>query len=403
MPEYQNCYSVSNVNNKVRIILEGDLSDIWVQGEISNFHHHPSSGHMYFTLKDDRSELRCAMFHGNNSYLTFKPTDGMNVKLFGNVTIFEKRGQIQLIVSSMLPDGDGELFKSYEALKKTLLEEGLFNKKFKLQLPSYPQKIGIITSISGSVFKDIKNVLARRASYINLVIKSVKVQGTGAADQIIDAIQLFNRFNDIDIIIICRGGGTIEDLWAFNEESVARAIFKSSIPIISAIGHETDFTIADFVADLRAPTPSAAAEQAAPSTNNLLSQFSKAEKSLVNNIKNQLTKNWIALDQMEIRNNNQKPQNKLFIQSERVLQLNNRLKNSINTIAIRSADHLTFIEKQLLNLSPRKVLKRGYSLAIDKSNRIIRSSNQISIGDVFSLNTSDGTFEAKKMSDNSDI
>ena len=402
MSEFQQkCYSVSNLNNSIRTVLEGELSDIWVQGEISNFHHH-GSGHMYFTLKDDRSELRCVMFKGNNSYLTFKPVDGLNVKLFGNVTIYERRGHIQLIVSNMLPQGDGDLYKSFEALKKTLLDEGMFNKEHKLALPLYPQKVGIVTSSSGAVFKDMVNVLARRAPYLSIIVKSVKVQGTGSSKEIAEAIELFNKFSDVDSLIIGRGGGTIEDLWAFNEESVARAIFKSSIPIISAVGHETDFTIADFVADLRAPTPSAAAEQAAPSIDNILSQFSKAEKLLINNMKNHLVSNWYSLDQLEIRNNNQQPKNKLIIQKEKLQQLNNRFVNFIKIKKIRSNDQLKSLEKQLLNLNPGKVLERGYSIAIDKSNEIIRSSGQIPVGDLFWLNTSDGRFEAKKLSDDSD-
>ncbi len=191
-------------------------------------------------------------------------------------------------------------------------------------------------------------------------------------------------------------------MWAFNEENVARAIFKSSIPIISAVGHETDFTIADFVADLRAPTPSAAAELAAPSIDSISSQFLKAEKSLINNMKNRLLSNWYSLDQLEIRNNNQRPKNKLIIQNEKLQQLNNRLMNSIKIKKIRFNDQLKSLEKQLLNLNPGKVLERGYSLAIDKSNEIIRSSGQIPVGDLFWLNTSDGSFEAKKLSDDSD-
>jgi len=401
MSEYPQCRSVSNVNNEIKTILKDELSDIWVQGEISNFHHH-SSGHMYFTLKDDRSELRCVMFKSNNSYLTFRPNDGLNVKLYGNVTIFERRGQIQLVASNMIPYGEGDLFKSFEALKKTLHNEGVFDKEHKLTIPSYPQRIGIITSYSGAVLKDIINILKRRAPYLKILVKSVKVQGLGASSEIVEAIELFNKLNNVDLLIIGRGGGSIEDLWAFNEENVARGIFKSSIPIISAIGHETDFTIADFVADLRAPTPSAAAELAAPTTDNLLNQFHNVKNSLIHNMKNQIVNSWVALDQMEIRNNNQQPTNKLANQNEKLLGLKNRLENSIKTMEIRYSDNLTFIEKQLQNLNPLKVLDRGYSLAFDKENQIIRFSNQIPIGGLFCLKTSDGSFEAKKMSDDSD-
>ena len=236
MPEHRNYLSVSDLNSKIRYSLENNLSSVWVKGELSNFHHHPSSGHMYFTLKDDKNEIRCAMFRINNQFLNFSPNDGVSVRLFGDVTFFEQRGSIQIKVSMMEEDGVGDLFRAFEKMKTNLEKEGLFDNKHKKSLPLYPDKVGIITSGSGAAVRDIINVLGRRAPHVTLVLKSVKVQGDGASNEISEAIELFNRNKNVDLMIIGRGGGSIEDLWAFNEEIVARSIFKSSIPIISAVG-----------------------------------------------------------------------------------------------------------------------------------------------------------------------
>jgi exodeoxyribonuclease VII large subunit len=226
MPEYQSCYTVSNLNSQIRNLLEGSLSDIWVKGEISNFHHHPSSGHMYFTLKDENGELRCAMFRGNNQYLKFKPGNGMEVRLFGSVTVYEQRGQVQLKVSLMEPVGIGDLFKAFDALKKALSEEGLFDSVHKQPLPKYPKKIGVVTSGSSAAFQDIIHVLKRRSPHVEIILKSVSVQGESSALDIADGINEMNQFGQVDVIILGRGGGSLEDLWSFNEEAVARSIFN---------------------------------------------------------------------------------------------------------------------------------------------------------------------------------
>ena len=226
MHEHRNYLSVSDLNSKIRYSLERDLSSIWVKGELSNFHHHPSSGHMYFTLKDELNEIRCAMFRANNQFLKFNPIDGMSIRLFGDISFYEQRGSIQIKVSIMEEDGIGDLHKAFEKMKAALEKEGLFDKKYKKLLPRHPKKIGIITSESGAAIKDIFNVLGRRAPQVKLILKSVKVQGDYSSNQISEAIELFNFKNCVDVIIIGRGGGSIEDLWAFNEEIVARAIFK---------------------------------------------------------------------------------------------------------------------------------------------------------------------------------
>ena len=399
MSEFQDCFTVSNLNIRIRELLEHRFTDVWVKGEISNFHHHPSSGHMYFTLKDTGSEIRCAMFRINNSYLKFKPNDGMEVRLFGLVTVYEKRGQVQLKVSIMEPLGLGDLYKSFELLKKSLNEEGLFLEKHKEKIPSYPINIGIITSGSSSACQDILNVLSRRAPNINVLILSVRVQGDGAADEIVQAINTFNEYGGVDVLILARGGGSIEDLWSFNEEKVARSIFSSSIPIISGIGHETDFTIADFVSDLRAPTPSAAAELAAPLLDDMLLSISETQSRLIRSMKNQLEQKWQIKDQIDKRIANQQPATKIERQSEKLSQLYKRFILAIDIKCEKYSKHTESLSKQLINLGPKHVLERGYAIPFDQSGNIIRKADQISVGEEFALKTARGSLSAKKTSD----
>lgn len=255
--------SVSEISNLIKAVVEENFSYVNVEGEISNFKPHVS-GHWYWTLKDSKAQINCAMWKGLNNYVFFTPQDGMKVVVTGRVTVYPPRGNYQIEVQSMKPAGEGELQAAFEKLKRKLAAEGLFDEEHKKPIPKFSNKIGIVTAIDGAAFKDIISVAQRRFPLVELVIIPTKVQGEGAAEQIAESINLFNKRNDIDLIIIGRGGGSIEDLWAFNEEVVARAIFKSKIPIISGVGHEIDYTIADFVADLRAPTPTAAMELATP-------------------------------------------------------------------------------------------------------------------------------------------
>ncbi len=399
MSEFQDCYTVSNLNRKIRDLLEYQLIDIWVKGEISNFHHHPSSGHMYFTLKDGGSELRCTMFRMNNSYLKFKPSDGMEVRLFGLVTVYEKRGQVQFKVTNMEPLGLGDLYRAYELLKRSLDEEGLFDDRHKIKIPPYPNKIGIITSGSGSAYQDILNVLSRRNPNIDVLLKSVKVQGNGSAEEIVDAIEIFNNYDDVDLLVIARGGGSIEDLWSFNEEKVARAIFDSSIPIISGIGHETDYTITDFVSDLRAPTPSAAAELAVPQLDDLLSYLAETKNRLIRSVIQLLEQKWQIKDQLQKRASYQQPIKKIERQFEKLNILHDRSVKLINFKYEKWFQHTEYLSKQLLSLGPKQVLERGYAIPFNQSGEIIRRADQISIGEGFELKTAKGSLGAKKTSD----
>jgi len=252
-------FTVSEITAEIKWTLEGGFSDLWVQGEISNFKHH-SSGHLYFSLKDDRAQLRAACFRNNNRYLKFRPEDGLEVLARGRISVYEPRGDYQFLVDYMEPLGKGSLQLAFEQLKERLRKEGLFEDALKKVLPLLPEKVGIVTSPTGAAIQDMLRVLKRRNSALHVLLYPAKVQGSGAAEEIAAGIDYLNGRTDIDVIIVGRGGGSIEDLWAFNEEIVVRAIFRSRIPVISAVGHEVDFTISDFVADLRAPTPSAAAE-----------------------------------------------------------------------------------------------------------------------------------------------
>ena len=399
MPELRNQYTVSELNAQIRFLLEGSFSDIWVTGEISNFHYHPSSGHMYFTIKDDRGEMQCAMFRGNNRYLKFKPTDGMEIRVLGSVSIYEQRGQVQLIVSRMEPAGLGDLFKAFEALKKTLSEEGLFDAIHKNPIPKFPRKIGVITSGSGAALQDILNVLNRRSPQVDILVRSTKVQGDESAQDISKAIQEFNDHGLVDVIIVGRGGGSIEDLWSFNEEIVSRSIFESTIPIISAVGHETDFTIADFVADLRAPTPSIAAELATTPVKDILILLREIEKGFKRVLKRDIEQAWVLTDHLEARVSNQQPQKKIQRQVERLTQFDQRLRHGISTTQNHFSEKTEALQKQLTSLGPNQVLDRGYAIALMKNGDLIRNAVDISIGDSFSLKTGNGSFGAEKTTD----
>lgn len=281
-------FSVSQLTRYIKEVFDFDevLNDVIVKGEVSNFKLH-SSGHMYFTLKDNEAKIKCVMFKGYSSRLKFMPEDGMNIIAYGSVTVYERDGQYQLYCSKLEPDGYGSLYLAFEQLKEKLLKEGLFDEKYKKKLPVFPRKIGVVTSSTGAVIRDIINVSSKRFCGISILLYPAKVQGDGAAESIVEGIRYFNTRDDIDVIIIGRGGGSIEELWAFNEEIVARAIFESRIPVISAVGHETDYTIADFVADVRASTPSHAAEIAVPRFDELKFKINSYQEALYRYFKKQ--------------------------------------------------------------------------------------------------------------------
>lgn len=380
--------TVSQLNGYIKKILDSNiiLNNVWVKGEISNFKLH-YSGHMYLTLKDENSVLKAVMFRGSNKNLAFKPEDGMKVMARGRVSVYEAGGAYQLYIEEMTVDGIGDLYIAYEQLKKKLAEEGLFDEQLKKNIPLYPEKVGVVTATTGAAVRDIINVISRRFPYSEIIIYPSLVQGAAAAPNIVEGINYFNNMNMVDTIIVGRGGGSIEDLWAFNDENVARTIFNSHIPIISAVGHETDYTIADFVADLRAPTPSAAAEISVPSQTELLSKIQFMQNKLTDDILRKLEIKRKQIDNIKLKN----PQEKI---NDYSIALDNKTKELINTFKIsilHQRERLGNSCAKLDAMSPLSVMARGYSVATDKTGGILRSVKDFKSGKNFDLRVADGT------------
>ena len=398
MNQHKSTISVSELTAQLKGLIESKFSNLWIQGEISNFKHH-SSGHMYFTLKDKGAELRCVMFRGFNQGIHFKPEDGMDILLQGKITVYEQRGQYQLMVQSMEPAGLGTLFLAFEALKKQLQSEGLFNDSLKRKLPLFPKKVGIVTSQTGAAFKDIVQILNRRAPYVDIVLRPTLVQGNNAANDIVAAINEISLIKDVDVLIIGRGGGSLEDLWAFNEEAVARAIVACKLPIISAVGHETDVTISDMVADLRAPTPSAAAEIVALSINDLNQKINQQEEILLKAFEFKLNKICQMLDHLTDRHAIQKPQNIIQRKKDKLNTLSNEFILRMNHLFTISKSKEIAIQKELNLLNPSAILRRGYSIIYDKNGAIIRKVSELNDNDLFEAQIGQGRIEAIKKRD----
>ncbi|MCH7763423.1 MAG: exodeoxyribonuclease VII large subunit [Candidatus Marinimicrobia bacterium] len=395
MMESHQAVTVSELTREIKSLLEGAFPEIWVEGEISNFIHH-SSGHMYFTLKDSESEIRSVMFRGNNQFLHFKPENGMKVLLFGRLSVYAPRGQYQLVATRMEPAGIGTLFLAFEALKKQLSAEGLFDKEFKKPLPVIPKRIGLITSKTGAAVQDMFNVLKRRAPYVELVLRPTQVQGDEASDDIVSAIKEMDQHENVDVIILGRGGGSLEDLWPFNEESVARAIFSCRTPIISAVGHETDISISDMVSDMRAPTPSAAAEIVAPSLDELLTRIQTFEDTISKHISFILENSYQKMDSLHDRFTQQRPD--VIINRMRVLNqhLNVEMKQSIHLKFQENKGRFDKLFGELSILNPKSILDRGYAIATDKKGSVILDPNKIAMGDPFRVQLSKGIIHAKR-------
>lgn len=371
--------SIHQLNEYVRILLARDplLQQVRVRGEISNFKYH-SSGHMYFTLKDDQDKIRCVLFRQSSIGLQFMPRDGMRVVARGAVSLYSKDGQYQLYVEEMERDGLGDLHLAFEALKAKLRDEGLFDASFKKPLPLLPKKIAVITSHTGAAVRDIIRVIRHRNPYVDILVIPVAVQGAEAHEQIAKALAYANSRTDIDVIITGRGGGSIEELWAFNEEDVARAIFCSHIPVISAVGHETDFTIADFVADVRAATPSNAAELAVPEASYMFSVVEGLKKRLKDAAANDLDRKQHKLDILKNHYVFRTPQLILNQQCQYVDQLSQKLTAVIQSGLQGKGEQMAKIASSLQALSPLNVLSRGYSLALHENRAIpVRSIREL--------------------------
>ena len=373
--------TISQLNTYIKSIFDGDinLSNIFVCGEISNFTDHYRTGHYYMTLKDEAAAVKAVMFRTANQRLKFKPENGMRVIARGRISIYERDGQYQLYIDDMQPDGLGALNMAFEQLKNKLAQEGLFEQSRKKAMPKYPRRIGVVTSPTGAAFRDIINILARRFPLAEVVLSPVQVQGTSAAGQIIDAIKRFNRGRYADVLIVGRGGGSIEELWAFNEESVARAVAASDIPVISAVGHETDYTICDFVADLRAPTPSAAAELAVPEVFEQRSAISGAKMRCGKALHSRLQAERAKLRQLEMSRGLVSPVMSINIHRQKLDSLIASLSAFVMADVATKRNNLSIVAGKLDTLSPLKVLGRGYALAY-AGGELIHDTSKISIG-----------------------
>ena len=348
-------YTISQVTQDIRAILESAFDSVWVEGEISNMKV-ATSQHAYFVLKDERAQIRCVMFKGQRVGLKYKPEDGDHVLAFGRVTVYDARGEYQIIVDTLEPCGLGALQKAFEQLKKKLSEEGLFDEARKRELPQFPWKIGIVTSPTGAAVRDIINVITRRNSKVSILLYPVKVQGEGAAEEIAKGIEEMNRRDDIDVLIVGRGGGSIEDLWAFNEEVVARAIYASRIPVVSAVGHEVDFTIADFVADVRAATPSAAAELVVPLSDDMVQDIRYLTDQLMESMRRKIGDYTDLLRHLIDRRFFREPMQILQAPAQRVDDLSQRLLRGLEQWYALQKQKLLSRVQQLVQASPQKTL-----------------------------------------------
>ncbi|WP_025821999.1 exodeoxyribonuclease VII large subunit [Shewanella marina] len=434
-----NVYTVSRLNGEVRQLLEGQIGKVWLNGEISNFAA-PSSGHWYLTLKDTLSQIRCAMFKGRNKTVTFTPKNGQQVIVKAAISVYEPRGDYQLIIESMLPAGDGLLAQQYEALKLKLAAEGLFAANTKRPLPSKINKIGVITSASGAAIRDVLQVLKRRDPSLEIIIYPTQVQGELAAKQICQAINLANSRLEVDVLLLTRGGGSLEDLWCFNDEGLAHTIYNSALPIVSAVGHEVDITISDYVADLRAPTPSAGAE--------LLSKDSQDKQQRLITVQQRLQQSWshyqlnqqsklqqfayglqkqdpkrrlqqfeqlfdemqLRLDsalanklyqaklrqqQLQSRLERQSPTQVINLEARNVQHLSSRLKQVMKDIMARKQQQFNSQAHQLDTVSPLATLSRGYSISRDQQGHILTQAGQCQSGDIMTTQLAQGEIKSK--------
>ncbi len=392
--------TVSQLNSYIKSVIDEDMNlrAMFLCGEISNFTNHYRTGHFYLTLKDDKSSIRAVMFNSSNRRLKFMPENGMKVIVAGRVSVFERDGQYQFYIDDMQPDGIGSLNLAFEQLKKKLGAEGLFDVENKKKIPAFPKKIGVITSPTGAAVRDILTVLKRRYPLAEVVFCGVEVQGENAAPSIVKALKKFDIAKNVDTIILGRGGGSIEDLWAFNEEIVARAIFDCSVPVISGVGHETDFTISDFVADLRAPTPSAAAELAVPDCRELRFKVNEIKRKIKYYTERKISDEKNKLKTLTSSKSFISPADKLENEKQIFDDLSLRMLGSVKLGFDDKKKDFSFLCSRLNSVSPLTVLARGYSIAV-KNGEILSSVKNVSAGDKFNLKLSDGEINCQVTGD----
>ena len=384
--------SVSELNHQARHLLEASFLQVWVEGELSSLSR-PSSGHWYFSLKDKKCQVRCAMFRSFNQRVRETPREGDQVRIRGKVTLYENRGDFQVIVEQIEPAGAGALQQAFEALKARLQQEGLFAVARKKPLPALPRHIGVVTSATGAAIHDILTVLARRCPSIPITLYPTAVQGKAATNDIVRAIDAANAHGVADVLIVGRGGGSLEDLWCFNEEAVARAIASSELPVVSAVGHEVDVTIADLVADLRAPTPSAAAEKISPDQEAWVKQLQESELRLAGATRRALARIGTSLQHLSARLRD--PRRELMDKAQRMDELDARLGKAIRQTLERSDTRATHLAQTLNVVSPLATLGRGYAIVQDDSGGIVRNAGHLQTGDRVTARVSSGRIEAK--------
>lgn len=384
--------SVSQLNRYVKSRMDADenLYNVFLVGEISNFTNHYKTGHFYFSLKDEEAQIKAVMFRGNASKVKFRVENGLRVIVRGRVSLYEAAGSYQVFVDDMQPDGAGALQLAFEQLKEKLKNEGLFDEAHKKPIPKYPKRIGVITSETGAAIQDILNILSRRYPLAEVILAPVLVQGEGAPEQLVAAVERFNRLACADVLIIGRGGGSAEDLWAFNDERLAYAVYRSEIPVISAVGHETDFTICDFVADLRAPTPSAAAELAVPNQSELYTGIAALQARLQNSVLAALQTERQSLALLKGKSVLQNPSVYFDTLRMRLLTANNAFEASQQRILHQAHLRLQENAAKLQSLSPLSVLARGYAVAELADRTVLQSVTQLQKGDAFVLQFADG-------------
>lgn len=431
-------YSVAELTQDIKAILEAAFDSIWVEGEISNLRV-AASRHSYFVLKDDKAQIRCVLFKNYRAGLKYAPEDGDQVLLRGRATVYDARGEYQLIVETMEPRGLGALQKAYEQLKEKLAKQGLFDEDKKKDLPEFPWKVGVITSPTGAAVRDILNIIRRRNPKVSVLLNPVRVQGEGSATEIAKAIRQMNQFKDIDVLIVGRGGGSIEDLWAFNEEEVARAIYDSRIPIVSAVGHEIDFTISDFVADLRAPTPSAAAELAVPMLADTLDEMRSLSQELITSMQERIDSHaellrrlidrrffrepqlilepaqqrlddmnqrllrglsqWVVVQRQKLEGGTRQlfhlsPKRNIQMYAEKNQNLKHRLGQLINSRIRLDGERFDGMIKNLNALSPLSILDRGYSICT-KDDKAVKSSSDVKVDDQVKVRLAEGHLDCR--------
>jgi len=387
-------FTVGQINRYIRNLLENDfiLSSLLVKGEISNFKAH-SSGHLYFTLKDASGALSCVMFRQDAAGMPFEPENGMQVVVYGHISLYEKTGQYQLYAEFMEPLGIGALQVAFEQLKEKLAAEGLFDGDFKREIPKNPSCIAVITSPTGAAVRDILQIVKRRDPNVKVAIFPTLVQGEQAAADIVRSLKLVNEWGKADVIILGRGGGSMEDLWCFNDENVARAVFASEIPVISAVGHETDFTITDFVADMRAPTPSAAAELATTPLAERREAFHRLELRLERDVSALLTSCRRRLDLLKSRPVMERPLERIYRTMMDVEETQQRLDKEMTNRLMQRAERWQYLTNRLEAASPLAVMSRGYVMAVTSSGNLLTSAKQAEVGDRVTLHLQDGKIE----------